>query len=91
MSSPGCVCCKALQLAPWGTTGGGHLAFSMDYEEFSKVENRIVQSGIPYGDSFDAVGNSKGPGIAEGARGVTTSLYCNDPSKHLIEIIRYDR
>ena len=80
-----------LQLAPWGTQGGGHLAFSMDASEFEEVQERIVESGIPYGDSFDQVGNMRGPGVAEGARGETISLYCNDPSGHLIEIISYKR
>ena len=83
--SPDCV----LQLAPWGTPGGGHLAFAMESAEFREVHGRIVQSGVPYGDAFDQVGNMRGPGIADGARGSTTSLYCNDPSGHLIEIVSY--
>ncbi len=48
-----------LQLAPWGTEGGEHLAFAMTREE-------------------------------SGARGPGRSLYCFDPSRHLIEIRHYE-
>ena len=69
----------------------GHLAFSMDESEFEEIQERIVRSGIPYGDAFDQVGNMRGPGVAEGAQGETVSLYCNDPNGHLIEIVSYRR
>jgi hypothetical protein len=46
--------------------------------------------GIPYGDSFHAVGNNLGPGVESGARGPAPTLYMNDPNKHLIEIRTYD-
>jgi extradiol dioxygenase family protein len=46
--------------------------------------------GIEYGDSFHAVGNMKGPGDEDGARGPGKALYCFDPSKHLIEIRHYE-
>ncbi len=78
-----------LQLAPWGTPGGGHLAFAMPEDEFDDVFRRIREDGLKYGDSFDSVGNMKGPGEAEGAYGKTRSLYCLDPSGHLVEIIHY--
>ena len=79
-----------LQLAPWGTTGGGHLAFSMTENEFDVVFRRIREAGLEYGDAFDRVGNMRGPGEAEGARGATRSLYVFDPSRHLIEIAHYE-
>ena len=78
-----------LQLAPWGTPGGGHLAFAMPEGEFAETFGRIREAGLEYGDAFDSVGNMKGPGEAEGAYGKTRSLYCLDPSKHLVEIIQY--
>jgi catechol 2,3-dioxygenase-like lactoylglutathione lyase family enzyme len=79
-----------LQLAPWGTSGGEHLAFAMDRRDFEAAFRRVREAGIQYGDAFDAVGNMRGPGKADGARGPTTSLYFFDPSRHLIEIICYE-
>ena len=76
-----------LQLAPWGTKGGGqHLAFSMTRSEFDDAFARIRRAGIAYGDSFDTVGNMQGPGEAAGARGLGKAVYLFDPSRHLIEI-----
>ena len=79
-----------LQLAPWGTAGGEHLAFAMSRAEFDDAFSRIRVSGIPYGDSFHAVGNMRGPGDESGARGPGKAVYVFDPSKHLIEIRHYD-
>src|SRR5918912_2938525 len=58
-----------LQLAPWGTEGNEHLAFSLSREHFDQVFARVKENGIPYGDSFHSVGNNLGPGIESGARG----------------------
>jgi catechol 2,3-dioxygenase-like lactoylglutathione lyase family enzyme len=79
-----------LQLAPWGTSGGFHLAFSMPRAEFDQVFARIRDAGIDHGDSFHSVGNNRGPGDEPGARGPGKALYCFDPSKHLIEIRHYE-
>ena len=79
-----------LQLAPWGTRGGQHLAFSLEPHEFDAAFDRVKRSGLPYGDRFDTVGNMKGPGIADGARGDGKAVYFDDPDKHLIEIRSYD-
>jgi len=78
-----------LQLAPWGTKGGEHLAFSMTRSEFDGAFQRIRDAGIAYGDSFDTVGNMRGPGEADGARGLGKAVYVFDPNQHLIEI-RYE-
>jgi catechol 2,3-dioxygenase-like lactoylglutathione lyase family enzyme len=51
-----------IQLAPWGTQGGEHLAFAMSRAEFTEVFQRIVDAGIEFGDSFHSVGNMQGPG-----------------------------
>lgn len=80
-----------LQLAPWGTTGGAHLAFAMSRDEFDEVFNRVRAAGIDYGDSFQSVGNMQGPGDEVGARGPGKALYFFDPNKHLIEIRYYER
>ena len=80
-----------LQLAPWGTKGGEHLAFAMPRSEFDDVFRRIRENGIEYGDSFHTVGNMRGPGDEPGARGAGKALYFFDPSKHLIEIRHYER
>jgi catechol 2,3-dioxygenase-like lactoylglutathione lyase family enzyme len=78
-----------LQLAPWGTRGGQHLAFSMSVAEFDSTFERVREAGIPYGDSFHDVGNMRGPGREDGARGPGAAVYVFDPSQHLIEIRHY--
>ncbi len=79
-----------IQLAPWGTKGGEHLAFAMPRAEFEEVFRRVREGGIEFGDSFQSVGNMKGPGNEAGARGPGASLYLFDPNKHLIEIRHYE-
>lgn len=79
-----------IQLAPWGTKGGEHLAFAMPRPEFEEVFRRVREAGIEFGDSFHSVGNMKGPGEEDGARGPAASLYLFDPNKHLIEIRHYE-
>jgi catechol 2,3-dioxygenase-like lactoylglutathione lyase family enzyme len=79
-----------LQLAPWGTSGGEHLAFAMSRPEFDEAFRRVRDAGIPFGDSFHDVGNMQGPGEEEGARGMGKAVYLFDPSKHLVEIRHYD-
>jgi catechol 2,3-dioxygenase-like lactoylglutathione lyase family enzyme len=79
-----------LQLAPWGTTGGQHLAFALDLVEFNCTFERVRSSGIPFGDSYHVVGNMLGPGEADGARGLGKAVYFFDPDGHLIEIRHYD-
>ncbi len=77
-------------LAPWGTEGNQHLAFSMTAGEFQATFDRVRAAGIDYGDTFHEVGNMKGPGKERGARGMGWSLYFLDPSRHLIEIRSYE-
>ena len=79
-----------LQVAPWGTSGGEHLAFALTRREFDEVFARVRSAGIPYGDSFHDVGNQRGPGEEPGARGPGKALYFFDPSRHLIEIRHYE-
>ena len=79
-----------IQLSPWGSKGGEHLAFSMSRAEFEATFARIRDAGIEYGDSFHAVGNMRGPGEEGGAEGIGKALYFFDPSKHLIEIRHYE-
>jgi catechol 2,3-dioxygenase-like lactoylglutathione lyase family enzyme len=79
-----------IQLAPWGTKGGEHLAFSMTRAEFEATFARLRDAGIEYGDSFHTVGNLRGPGEEAGAEGIGAALYFFDPSKHLIEIRHYE-
>jgi len=79
-----------LQLAPFGTKGGEHLAFSVTRAELDRAMARIRERGVEYGDSFDTVGNMRGPGASGGAKGAGKSIYLFDPSRHLIEFICYD-
>ncbi len=80
-----------VQLAPWGTKGGEHLAFSMTRAEFDRTFERVREAGLEYGDKFDTVGNMRGPGQEGGAEGMGAALYFFDPSKHLIEIRHYEK
>jgi catechol 2,3-dioxygenase-like lactoylglutathione lyase family enzyme len=79
-----------LQLAPWGTKGGEHLAFAMTRAEFERIMQRIRDAGIEYGDAFESVGNMRAPGQSDGARGIGSAVYLFDPSRNLIEIRCYD-
>jgi catechol 2,3-dioxygenase-like lactoylglutathione lyase family enzyme len=79
-----------MQLAPWGTQGGEHLAFALAPAEFDATFGRIRDAGVPYGDSFHDVGNMAGPGHELGARGGGPTVYLFDPSQHLIEIRHYE-
>ena len=79
-----------LQIAPGGTSGGTHLAFAMTRSEFDAAFDRVRAAGVPYGDSFQTVGNMRGPGDEAGARGPGKAVYVFDPSKHLIELRHYE-
>ena len=78
-----------LQLAPWGTEGGQHLAFALPPADFEAAFQRVKDAGIEYGDSFHEVGNMRGPGPETGARGPGVAVYFFDPNEHLIEIRTY--
>ncbi|MFZ0249353.1 MAG: VOC family protein [Acidimicrobiales bacterium] len=78
-----------LQLAPWGTEGGGHLAFALSRDEFEAAFDRVRAAAIPYGDSFHDVGNMQGPGEEAGARGPGPTVYLFDPDGHLVELRHY--
>jgi catechol 2,3-dioxygenase-like lactoylglutathione lyase family enzyme len=78
-----------LQLAPWGTEGGDHLAFALSPEEFGAAFERVKAAGLPYGDSFHSVGNMEGPGEEAGARGLGPTVYVFDPNGHLVELRHY--
>ena len=80
-----------LQLAPWGTPGMEHYAFSVSPDEFTAIFERIKAVGVPYGPSFHAVGTNTGPGEESGACGLAPTLYFNDPNQHLLEIRTYGR
>ncbi|MEX0666427.1 MAG: VOC family protein [Acidimicrobiia bacterium] len=80
-----------LLVAPWGTEGGQHLAFSMSAAEFGDTFQRIKDAGLAYGDDPHAADNMHDPGDETGAHGLGTTLYVNDPNNHLIEIRHYER
>ena len=67
----------------------GHYAFAMEPEQFARSFQRIKEAGIPYGDGPEIATNMRGPGKSTGTRGYTQSVYFNDPSGHLLEIITY--
>lgn len=79
-----------IQLAPWGTKGGTHLAFAMPRAEFEEVIPKDQRSGIEFGDSSHSAGSMKDLGKEVGARGPHDSLYFFDPNKHPIEVRHYE-
>lgn len=79
-----------MQLAPWGTPGFEHYAFSVTRSEFDAIFDRVKAADIEYGPTFDSVGSNSGPGRETGAMGEAPTLYFNDPNKHLIEIRTYE-
>jgi catechol 2,3-dioxygenase-like lactoylglutathione lyase family enzyme len=79
-----------LLLAPWGTQGGTHLAFSMSKAEFDQTSQRIQTTGLPYEDTFHAANNMKTECQETGAKGPARAPYLKDPNNHLIEIRHYE-
>jgi catechol 2,3-dioxygenase-like lactoylglutathione lyase family enzyme len=79
-----------IQLAPWGTPGGEHLAFALPRAEFDACFARLREAGVPFGDSPHDAANGHAPGDEAGARGACKSIYFFDPSRHLIEIATYE-
>ena len=79
-----------IQLAPWGTKGAEHYAFSVSRTEFDQIFSRIKAAGISFGPTYDSVGANSGPGNEPGARGIAPTVYFNDPNKHLLEIRSYE-
>ena len=79
-----------IQMAPWGTQGGQHLAFAMSKPEFDAAFERVKKAKIAFGDRYDLVGNMRGPGLEAASQGMGHAVYFFDPNKHLIEIRHYD-
>jgi catechol 2,3-dioxygenase-like lactoylglutathione lyase family enzyme len=79
-----------MQLAPWGTPGFEHYAFSVSKSEFDQIFEKVQKAGIAFGPTFDTVGSNTGPGVESGALGDAPTLYFNDPNQHLIEIRTYE-
>ena len=77
-------------LAPWGTDGGAHYAFSLDGGKFQTLFLKLKSRNIPYGEHFHTVGSQLGPGEEPGARGIGKTIYFFDPNQHLLEIRTYD-
>jgi hypothetical protein len=44
-----------------------HFAFALSRDRFDETFAAIKASGILYGDSWDTVGNNRGPGVESGA------------------------
>jgi catechol 2,3-dioxygenase-like lactoylglutathione lyase family enzyme len=64
-------------------------AFALPRAEFDAAFDRVKAAGIPFGDSFHAVGNMQGPGVEAGSRGDGESVYFFDPNQHLVELRHY--
>lgn len=65
-----------------------HLAFALPAASFDEVTQRLVASNIPYGSSPYSR-ESRGPGMALGARGMAKAIYFSDPDGHNLEIRLY--
>jgi catechol 2,3-dioxygenase-like lactoylglutathione lyase family enzyme len=77
-----------IQVAPWGTKSGEHIAFAMSRKEFDEVFRRPAEDGIEYGDKVWYGGEHAGAGrralLEREGRGRHFNFF--DPSRHLIEI-----
>lgn len=67
-----------------------HFAFVMDPDTFDATFRRIRESGIPYGNGPSRRDNMEGPGRSTGTKGTTYSVYFEDPSGHVLEILTYE-
>jgi catechol 2,3-dioxygenase-like lactoylglutathione lyase family enzyme len=67
-----------------------HLAFGMDRDIFDATFERIRAAGIAFGNGPGKARNMKGPGRSSGVHGATASVYFEDPSGHMLEILTYD-
>src|SRR5262245_62662894 len=72
-----------IQMPDWGTDGGYHIAFAMEKKEFDATFARVRDAGVDFGDSYQSVGNQRGPGAETGARGAGKALYLFDTNRHL--------
>ncbi|HWE99161.1 MAG TPA: VOC family protein [Caulobacteraceae bacterium] len=79
-----------LQLIPRRPEVSQHLAFAMSRPEFEETVGRLQAAAIPFGDDFDTVGNMKGPGRAHGSQKNGSSIYFEDPDRHMLEIMHYE-
>lgn len=76
--------------SPW-SKGVHHYAFAMSRGDFDSAFSRIKSHGVPYGDTYQDPRNMRGPDRkAPGARGEGKSLYFNDPSDNLLQIMTYE-
>ena len=57
-----------LQLAPWGTEGGEHLAFALSPEEFDAAFARVRTAGVPTGTRTTMWATCGAPVRSRGAR-----------------------
>lgn len=79
-----------LQLIQRPPPASQHLAFSMTRPEFEATLARLKAGGVAFGDNFDSVGSSTGPGKAHGSEKNGDSIYFQDPDQHMLEIICYE-
>ena len=79
-----------LDFQPSEKCSSRHLAFVMDPVTFSQVFGRIRDSGMAFGDGPGRSHNMRGPGRSTGTRGITYSVYFQDPNGHHLEIVSYD-
>ena len=73
-----------LQLAPWGTEGGVHLAFALPRAEFDAAFCADQGRGHPLRRLVPRVGNMQGPGDEDGVRGPGAEplLLRSEPAPH---------
>lgn len=80
----------ALDLSEASAPTSRHLALAMDRSTFEATFERIRAAGISYGNSPSTSTNQRGPGRSTGVHGATDSVYFQDPSGHMLEILTYD-
>lgn len=80
----------AIDLYETAVESARHLAFGMDRSTFDATFERIRAAGITFGDGPGKARSMKGPGRSSGVHGATDSVYFEDPSGHMLEILTYD-
>ncbi len=66
-----------------------HIAFRLNHSRFEETFARIKSVGVPFGDSHNDRTNMNGPRLAPGAQGSGKSVYFDDPSGNVLQIISY--
>ena len=78
-----------LQLAPWGTEGGEHLAFALSPGSSTPPSPGCGRPGCPTATRSTTWATCRAPGEEAGRGGWGPRVYLFDPNGHLVELRHY--